>query len=151
MRARGFSLLEVVFAVTIVAVALLGLQATVSGSILSAGDSINRRAARELARAKLEEILAKAAMGEDESSGSGTFEEYPSFNWSAHTEEVQVGAPDAPGGVVRVVTLQLSFPVEATEEGEQSGGEAGTATIELSSVLPEPPGAPGAPAPGGPR
>ncbi len=141
--ARGFSLLEVVFAVTIVAVALIGLQATVSGSILAAGDSINRRAARELARAKLEEIIAQAAAGRDEADGSGSFEEYPEFNWSSRSDEVTVGA-EGSTATVRVVLLELTFPVEASE----AGGE-GRDTIKLASVLPEPQRA-GA-APGAPR
>ena len=46
------------FSVVIVATALLGLQAAVTNSITSAADSVHRRAARALARSKMEEVLA---------------------------------------------------------------------------------------------
>lgn len=77
----GFTLMEVVFAVAIVATALIALQATVAGSIQSAGSSVNRRAAREECRAKLEEILAGVASpdggggGKDGGATTSTAEE----------------------------------------------------------------------------
>lgn len=125
---RGFTLLEVVFAVVIIATALLGLQAAMSGAILSAADSINRRAARTLARAKMEEILTE----EIDAEGSGSFDEegYAQFSWESRAEELGVGtAEGAPSPQsVRVVTLEVRFPTET--------GEGGNETLTLVSVLP---------------
>ena len=132
-RARGFTLLELVFAVTIVATALLGLQAAVSGAILSAGDSVNHRAARESARVKLEEILAGILAPE----GGGSIEDMPNFEWTSRVEELQIGMPEAQSVTVKVVTLELSFPVESGGDGDGGGGGGGgRETIRLASVLP---------------
>ncbi len=157
---RGFTLLEVVFAVVIIATALLGLQATVAGSIRSAGNSVNRRAAREECRQKLEEILA-GTVSPDE---AGELEDRPGFKWSARTEEVQVGTGETKTEVVRVVTVEMQFPAdsETSESGGSapaptSGGDAasssgttdngdGTQTLSLSSLLPDPPAGQGPPA-----
>lgn len=135
----GFGLLEVAFAVMIVSVALLGLNAAVSGGIDSAGDSINRRAARELCRAKLEEILAGAA----EAEGGGDFSpDNPSFTWTSRTEELMLGVPDqTQTEKVRVVVVEITFPTSgrAAEGGEEAPAEGeGKDKITLASVLPEP-------------
>ncbi|MGE0712759.1 MAG: prepilin-type N-terminal cleavage/methylation domain-containing protein [Planctomycetota bacterium] len=149
MRAtrRGFTLLELVFAVMIAATALLGLQATVSGAILAAGDSINQRAARERARAKLEEILA----GVVEPESSGELEDLPSFKWSSRVkEELTLGITEYGAGnnKVKVVVLEMTYPVEANGDEGEDGARSGR--IVLASVLPPPPeaAAPAAPAPG---
>ena len=154
---RGFTLMEVIFAVGIAATALIALQATITGSILSASDSINRRAARGLARGKMEEVLA----GSTEPEGSGSFEDYPHFQWSSRTDELSVGGTgtggEGEGGggeggegggggqSVRVVTLTLTYPVEAGGEGDQPGSE----NVVFSSVLPAESEDPAAPPPGG--
>lgn len=125
-RQRGFSLLELVFAVAIVASALLGLQAALSGAVLSASDSINRRAASVLARGKLEEILAGASPAED----SGSFEGHEQIRYTSSVEElaVGVGTGGAPTERVRVVRLEVTFPLDA--------GEQGRGRIALASALP---------------
>lgn len=140
-RRAGFTLMEVVFAVAIVATALLALQATVSGSIRSAGDSINRRAARELCRAKLEEILA----GQESPDGGGEVEDRPGFRWSGRSEELQLGMPDAQTETVTVVTVEVTFPVDADsggaggDTGALDGPEAGSDRVRLAGILPPPP------------
>lgn len=158
----GFTLLEVVFAVVIIATALLGLQATVAGSIRSAGNSINRRAAREECRQKLEEVLAGTLTAGD----SGELEDRPGFKWSSRIDEVQVGTGETKTEVVRVVTVEIQFPADTDTGGEDSIGGApaapatpgtpgasgptdngdGTQTLSLSSLLPEPPAGQGPPA-----
>lgn len=152
-RRRGFSLLEIVFAVTIAATALIGLQAAQTGALNSAANSINQRAARELARAKLEEILVGAASPD----GSGTFENYPNFNWTSRTEDLQVGLTDQ-GMVqtVKVVIFELTYPQWSREnqppgsETPTTDGEPDRETIRLSSILPTDPNAAApAPPPGG--
>jgi hypothetical protein len=133
--------LEVAFAVMIVSVALLGLNAAVSGAIDTAGDSINRRAAREQCRAKLEEILA----GTTPPDGGGDLTDYPSFSWSARTEELMLGVPDQnPTEKVRIVIVEVRFPLSG--RGVPAGEEAGEGMdkLSLASVLPEEPAQPGA-------
>jgi prepilin-type N-terminal cleavage/methylation domain-containing protein len=146
---QGFTLMEVVFAVAIVATALAALQATVAGSIQSAGSTVNRRAAREECRAKLEEILA----GSESPDGGGDFEDRPGFKWSARSEEVSVGMPDKASEVVKIVVVEVTFPVfadtgPAGAEGAAAptgSAEEGTETITMGSVLapPEEEAAPG--------
>lgn len=166
-RRQGFTLLEVVFAVVIIATALLGLQATVAGSIRSAGNSINRRAAREECRQKLEELLA----GTVEAGDSGDLPDRPNFRWSSRIEEVQVGTGETKTEVVRVVTVEMQFPEDTDAGGDDSGGAPaaaagasgagaaagptnngdGTQTLSLSSLLPDPPAGQGPPPPAPPR
>lgn len=147
-RRAGFGLLEVMFAITIVAVALVGLQATVNGAILTSGDSVNRRAGRELARSKMEEILARASLGDTgQAEGGGEFDDFPEFRWSSKVEDVDVG-PEGQTESIKLVHLQVSFPVIA---GEADDGGESRETVKLDAVLPEPaPTANAAPA-GAPR
>lgn len=129
---RGFSLLEVVFAVAIVVTALLGLQAAVTGGIDSASSSINRRAARELCRGKLEEILA----GVETPDNSGEFETYPGFTWESTFEELALGMPETQTEVVKVVTVKVSFPVlQNMQTTGDEPAEDTTADLELTAVL----------------
>lgn len=137
-RARGgFTLMEVVFAVAIVSVALLGLQAAVSASIKSAGDSINRRAAREECRTKLEEVLA----GRQSPGGGGPIEDRPEFEWSSRSEERLVGMPEGATEKVLLVTVSVTFPVDESavgKGGDEGGGglaEGGKGTLSLSSLM----------------
>ncbi|MBX3469369.1 MAG: prepilin-type N-terminal cleavage/methylation domain-containing protein [Planctomycetes bacterium] len=138
---RGFTLMEVVFAVAIVATALVALQATVAGSIQSAGTSVNRRAAREVCRAKLEEVLA----GSESPDGGGDLEDRPGFRWSARSEELTVGMPERGTEVVVVVIVEVTFPAfsEGAGGGAAGGGassslsaDAGMETISMASVMP---------------
>jgi hypothetical protein len=122
-RSNGFTLLEVIFAVGITATALLALQATCSGAILSAADSIRRRAARSMARSKLEEIIV-GVVNPDE---GGSFEDNPEFTWTATSEELGIGMPDSGTEKVLVVKLEVSFPIET--------GETGRDTLTLTTIV----------------
>jgi hypothetical protein len=129
--------MEVIFAVGILATALLALDATVVGSIKSASTSINRRAAREVCRAKLEEILAKVTSPD----GGGEIEDRPNFRWTARTDELEVGAPEGEKTeTIKVVTVEVTFPVSSTQESAggttTDGREEGTESIKMASVLP---------------
>lgn len=130
---RGFSLLEVIVAVAICVTTLLALQAAVGGAVLSAADSITRRSARVLARGKMEEILLGLAPADD----SGTFEENAAVNYDASVEEIQVGVAEvAQTEVIRVVTLEVRFPVEGGAGADGDGGGGGNETLTLISILP---------------
>lgn len=159
MKRQGFTLMEVVFAVAIVATALAALQATVAGSIQSAGSTVNRRAAREECRAKLEEILA----GVESPDGGGEIEGRPGFKWSARSEDVTVGMPDKATETLKIVVIEVTFPVFGDSAGGSSGpatpggvaaptpsasfGE-GTETIKMGSILAPPEEEQGAPGTG---
>jgi hypothetical protein len=153
--------MEVVFAVAIVATALAALQATVAGSIQSAGSTVNRRAAREECRAKLEEILA----GAESPDGGGDFEDRPGFKWSARSEEVTVGMPDKATETLKIVVVEVTFPVFGDTGGGGGGAGAGapggggvtapttsfdegTETIKMGSILAPPEEEAGAPGTG---
>lgn len=129
LRRRGFTLLELMAALMIAVTVLVALQAIVSGSILSAGDAINQRIARERARLKLEEILA----GVTPPNGGGSFDDRPELKWSARAEPVTIGLPDQGGqSQVRIVTLELTYPTNARSDDEAEGNEK----ITLAGVLP---------------
>lgn len=134
MKRAGFTLLEIMFAITIFATAILTLMAGVSGAIQSASGSINRRAAREVCRAKVEEILA----GAESPEGSGQVEEYPGFAWTSRVEELKVGVADRTTETVKVVTVEVTFPVDSQNKSDGSTSDAGEGmeSIKIASVLP---------------
>jgi prepilin-type N-terminal cleavage/methylation domain-containing protein len=145
----GFTLLEVMCAVAIMATALVALESSISGSVLSASTSVNRRAAREGCRAKLEEIL----VGTTPADGGGELEDRPGFKWTARTDELKVGFGETQSEVARVVTVEMTFPTDSVSprgEGASTAGDSETETVKLSSVLVEPP-TPAQPANGAPR
>ena len=116
---RGFTLLELVFAVAIIATALIGLQAAMGGAIIAAGDSVYQRGARELAVAKMEEALAGIEDGIEVPE--------PYTATSPDYSELQIGMPDDMSQTVRIVTITVTFP---------SDTEAGSGSIQLISIVP---------------
>src|SRR6476659_7095025 len=106
-RARndGFTLLELLLAIVIVATALVALGAVVSSGIGAAADSINQRAAREACRAKLE-----AAVANGDTSGGGQVEGHETFTWNLTREEKITGAIDQPDEKYDVITVTVTYP-----------------------------------------
>ncbi len=134
-RARGFTLLELLMAVVIVATALVSLGAVVSQGIGSAADSVNQRAAREACRARIEAIAA----GDNVPDG-GPIEGHETFTCQVTREERSTGAADTPDEKYIVVTVQVNYPSER-EQTTQTGMPGatslpkGTASIQLSTIL----------------
>lgn len=129
-RRSGFTLMEVMLAVAIISVALLALQSVVAGGLLSAGNSVNRRAARELCRRTLENMIAT----EDSSPSSGTDQTY-GFRWSTDRQEqlVGVGENGQPSEKVWIVTAKVEYTVDAPDG---SGGATSKAEeVVLATVL----------------
>jgi len=122
---RGFTLLEVTLAVLIVATALLTLQGTVADSVMRVDGAIKKRAARTLARLKLEEILANPSSA----GGDGTFEEHPAFTWSSTTSDIEV----AENHKIIQVTVTVSY--ELDDPGGASTGDAKGKTT-LTAFIP---------------
>lgn len=119
-RRRGFTLLELLLTLVIIATCLVALGASVSTGISSAADSINQRAAREICRAKLEEAIASG-----ETSGGGQVENYPGFQYNLTSEEKTVGAADSPTEKYLVLTCTVSFPQDNPSPGA-SGATSGS-------------------------
>lgn len=148
LRTRGFTLIEVLLAAVILAVCLISLGAVVAQGIGSAADSINQRAAREVCRAKLEEVVATG-----EVNGGGPVDGHDGFTWNVTREEHTAGAVDNPEEKYDVVTVTVTFPQDMVTS-TTPGQTAGTSTVKLATCVDPPdlpkPGQPqqGAPAPG---
>ena len=120
---KGFTLLEVMISVAILAISLLALFNLQSTSMMGASRAQRIETATSLARMKMVEVLvdfeAGMSKGEfpDEKENSGTFEEenYPDFSWELKIKKVEIPAPpssDESGTVMtqifKMVTDQLT-------------------------------------------
>jgi general secretion pathway protein I len=84
VRQKGFTLLEVMIAVAILAIGLTSLFGSQSASIALATETRFNTHAPLLARMQLAEILS----GDEVFSGEGDFgEDFPGFSWELQTEE----------------------------------------------------------------
>ena len=134
-KTSGFTLLELLLTLVIVATALVTLGASVSTGIASASDSVNQRAAREVCRAKLEEAVATG-----QTTGGGSVDQYPGFQWSLNSQETTTGAADSPTEKYVVVTVTVTFPQDQAPAGSQpTGASPGSSlsggTIKLSTIM----------------
>jgi prepilin-type N-terminal cleavage/methylation domain-containing protein len=131
-RRRGFTLLEVMAAVFIISGALLFLQAAVSGALLSSANSVNRRAARELCRQKIELVAGvETATGESATNGEAGEDETYGFKWSIAREERLIGASDQQTEKYIQVTVKVEYPVETNDESK-------TESYSISTAIPPP-------------
>jgi general secretion pathway protein I len=90
-RQQGFTFLEVMVAVAIIAIAFVTLIGSQSQSVSIAGESRFRVMAALLAQQKLAEL--ESTDFEELTGGEGDFgEEYPSYSWQA--EVVELGEDD---------------------------------------------------------
>jgi len=161
---RGFTLVEVLVAVLIVATTISVLQ-TISGATLKTAVETNRiRIAKMLLRQKAEEIAA----GVETSSGGG-FDGFPGYEWESSDVETPVTTDDGSGNqpeAVRTITVTVRMPSLAASPDEfqpdPNSTEDGPGVMRVTTLL-DPvnaqlqppqaqggaPGAPGAPAGGG--
>lgn len=83
----GFTLLEVMVAMSIIAIALTALLTSQSQSISLAGEAKFNTTAALLARSKMEEIEIKS--GDDLISDTGDFgDDFPDYSWEMNVEDV---------------------------------------------------------------
>jgi len=102
----GFSLLEVMIAVAILAVSLMAIFNLQSTSLMGSARSQKISIATQLAREKMARILidldAGMVKGEfpDAKEDSGTFEEekFPDYSWKLSVKKVEIPAPSASAG-----------------------------------------------------
>ena len=99
---RGFTLIEALVAITILAFVLVGFLGLRTASMVDAVDARALRIAREFAHAKLSELQAGAIEIEPVSGDEQPIEDYPEFSYAVFIGEGAVGeaeeriaAPDA--------------------------------------------------------
>lgn len=106
---RGFTFLEVMVSVAIIAIAFVTLIGSQSQSVSIAGESRFRVMAALLAQQKLTEL--ESMDFEDLSGGEGDFgEEYPSYGWRAEVVDLGEGDTGIKEGddLLKAVDLTIS-------------------------------------------
>jgi prepilin-type N-terminal cleavage/methylation domain-containing protein len=111
----GFTLLEVMVAIAILAVSLLAIYSLQSTSLMGSARAQKIAVCTQLARLKMDQILidieAGIAKGEfpEEKEDAGTFEDekYPDYGWRLTVKKVEIPAPPTPEGVSADVMTQV--------------------------------------------
>jgi general secretion pathway protein I len=104
----GFTLLEVMMAIALMAIALTAVFGSQSQSLLVAGDAKFNTTAPFLAQSKMAEIEAEG--GEDLTSGSGDFgEDFPGYLWELEVADVASVGPEGASDHLRLVDLVVSW------------------------------------------
>ncbi|HSA58686.1 MAG TPA: prepilin-type N-terminal cleavage/methylation domain-containing protein [bacterium] len=114
-HSAGFTLLEVMVAIAILAVSLLAIYSLQSTSLLGSARAQRISVCTQLARLKMDqaliEIEAGIAKGEfpEEKEEAGTFEEdkYPDYGWRLKIKKVEIPVPPAPEGVSADIMTQV--------------------------------------------
>ncbi len=89
-KETGFTLLEVMIAVAILAIALVAVLQSQTSGIDMAYDSQVITTAALLAQQKIADIQTAIASGEKSIDGSDNFDDYPSFSWEIESETSDV-------------------------------------------------------------
>ncbi len=111
----GFTLLEVMVAIAILAVSLLAIYSLQSTSLMGSARAQKISVCTQLARLKMDqsliEIEAGIAKGEfpEEKEEAGTFEEekYPDYGWRLKINKVEIPVPPTPEGVSADIMTQV--------------------------------------------
>ena len=105
---RGFTLLEVMIAVAIMAIALTTLLGSQSQSVFFANSAKFETMAALLAQSKMSEITIQAA--DSLSSDSGDFgEDYPGYAWEATVSDVSIEGLDAISDYLKQIDLAVTW------------------------------------------
>ena len=116
----GFTLLEVLIAMTILAVSLLSLFHLQSTSLLASGRAHKIQIATQLARLKMSKVLLDLDQGilkgefpeSKEEGGSFEEEKYPDYVWKLTVKKTEVPAPPAAEGQADVISQIFSIVSE---------------------------------------
>jgi general secretion pathway protein I len=108
---RGFTLLEVMAAVAIMAAALTVLLVERNVAVRRTARTNDRRVAVRLAEEKIHEIL----LGMEEGNG-GSFESFPAFRWSAEESMESVEKDGGEIGILRRIAVTVTFPLRTEED-----------------------------------
>ena len=107
---RGFTLLEVMIAVALLAVALTTLLGSQSQSVSYANSAKFETMAALLAQSKMSEIALQD--GESLASDSGDFgDDYPGYTWEASVSDISIEGFDAISNYLKQVDLTVSWGV----------------------------------------
>jgi len=105
---RGFTLLEVMIAVAIIAIALTTLLGSQAQSVSFANSAKFETMAALLAQSKMSEITIRAA--DSLSSDSGGFgDDYPGYRWETTVSNVSIEGLDAIADYLKQVDLTVTW------------------------------------------
>jgi general secretion pathway protein I len=107
---RGFTLLEVMVAVALIAIALTALLGSQSQSVSFANSAKFETMAALLAQGKMSEIVMRGTG--DLSSDSGDFgEDYPGYSWSSTVSDVSMPGEEALSDYLKQIDLTVTWGV----------------------------------------
>ena len=105
---KGFTLLEVMIAVALIAIALTTLLGSQSQSVFFANSAKFETMAALLAQSKMSEITIQAA--DSLSSDSGDFgEDYPGYGWEATVSDVTIEGLGAISDYLKQIDLAVTW------------------------------------------
>ena len=105
---RGFTLLEVMVAMAIIAIALTAVLGSQSQSLSLASEAKFSTTAALLAQSKMAEIEAENP--EDLASDSGDFgEDYPGYRWDKSVNDVTFDEPEGVSDYLKRIDLIISW------------------------------------------
>jgi general secretion pathway protein I len=107
---RGFTLLEVMVAVALIAIALTALLGSQSQSVSFANSAKFETMAALLAQGKMSEIVLQGTGGL--SSDSGDFgEDYPGYAWNATVSDVSIPEEEALSDYLKQIDITVTWGV----------------------------------------
>ena len=105
---RGFSLLEVMIAVALIAIALVTLLGSQSQSVSFANSAKFETMAALLAQSKMSEITIQDA--DSLSSDSGNFgDDYPGYAWEATVSDISIEGLDTISDYLKQIDLTVTW------------------------------------------
>ena len=107
---RGFTLLEVMIAVALIAIALVTLLGSQSQSVSFANSAKFETMAALLAQSKMSEMTIQAA--DSLSSDSGNFgDDYPGYAWEATVSDISLEGMDTISDYLKQIDLTVTWGV----------------------------------------
>ena len=104
----GFTLLEVMVAIALIAIALMAVLGSQSQSVSLAGEARFNTTAALLAQSKMAEIESQAP--EDLTADSGDFDEdFPGYTWKLAVSNVIIDRPENVSDHLKQVDLTISW------------------------------------------
>ncbi|NNG08137.1 MAG: type II secretion system minor pseudopilin GspI [Desulfobacteraceae bacterium] len=109
---RGFTLLEVMVAIALIAIALTAVLGSQSQSVSLAGEARFNTTAALLAQSKMAEIELEDP--EDLSTDSGDFgEDFPGYTWQLSVSDVMFDRPENVSDHLKQIDLTISWGEDA--------------------------------------